>query len=132
HENGRDGRFGRYVCSRVACSSDRASWATSHLTPTLHSSVPRKTSHSVDIMKMRKLSSLLVGLLCLNVAMPSGAVAQQQPQKAEASNLNELLKGLFGPTWNIFLMGGATTTGRFLLQRPTTTNGTILGEQTLK
>jgi hypothetical protein len=80
-------------------------------------------------MTNRKLSWLLAGLVCLNVAMPSGAAAQQKKEEEEADDLKGLLGAMFGPNFNVYLQGGFTTTGRLLLQHPI---GNAIGEQSLQ
>jgi hypothetical protein len=84
-------------------------------------------------MNMRKLSLLLIGLLCFNVAMPSGAAAQQKQQKDEPEDfMKDVLSQIFGPNWNVYLQGGVSTGSRFLLQRPILPAGVLPGEQSVE
>ena len=77
---------------------------------------------------MRKLSSLLIALLCVQVATPSGAAAQQKDEDAK-DFMKDVLGNLLGNHWNMFLTSGVSTTGRFLLQRP---DAALNGEQALE
>jgi len=84
-------------------------------------------------MNTRKLSLLLTGLLCLNIATPRGAAAQQKQEKEEAEDfMKDVVKGIFGPNWNMYLMGGVSTGSRYILQRPVVATGVIAGEQSVE
>jgi len=77
-------------------------------------------------MNMRKLSLLLTALLSLNVVAPAGAAAQE---KEEAEDfMKDVVKGIFGPNWNMYLHGGVSAGSRFLLQRPVG----VAGEQSVE
>ena len=78
---------------------------------------------------MRKLSWFLVALLALQVVTPSGAAAQDKDEHDAKDFMKDVLGGIFGPRWNMYLTGGAATAGRYLLQRPT---GAITGEQSVE
>jgi hypothetical protein len=78
---------------------------------------------------MWKPSKLVVGLCALAaLAVPSHA---QEKQKEETrSFVRDVLKQLLGPNWNVSAHGGATTTGRFLLQDAFTAGERSLTSQT--
>jgi hypothetical protein len=78
---------------------------------------------------MRKLTWLVTGLLCLNVAMPPGAAAQQEEKENPEDFGKDVLAHLLGPNWNVFLQGGVSMGSRFLLQRPAIGVG---GEQSVE
>ena len=79
---------------------------------------------------MRKLHWLFKGMVCLFVALPGRATAQKEELKREAENFaGDILKKLFEPSnWDAHLHGGVSNSGRFILQRPLTTN---VGEREL-
>ena len=71
---------------------------------------------SADLTTMRKLSWLVIGFLCLHLATPTSAAAQQKENAEDF--MKDVLWSIFGPNWNVSLQGGFTTTDRFLLQAP--------------
>ena len=79
---------------------------------------------------MRKQQWLLTAMIGLFVAAPAAVTAQKDELKREAENFaGDILKKLFEPSnWDAHLHGGASNTGRFMLQRPFDTN---VGERVL-
>jgi opacity protein-like surface antigen len=69
---------------------------------------------------MRRLRSLLAGMLCLLIAAPAIANAQAHEdgdgKGEDADFVRDVLWAILGPNWNVFANAGATTNGRFLLQ----------------
>ncbi len=57
--------------------------------------------------------------ICCIVAIPTIAAAQvADSTKAQATDfVRDVLKGLFGPNWNVFAQGGIATSERYLLQQ---------------
>jgi hypothetical protein len=65
---------------------------------------------------MRKLRWIIVAAICLLVVAPAVANAQT---KAEAENfMEDVLRAIIGPNWNVFANTGFSRSGRFTLQSP--------------
>src|SRR5690349_17524206 len=68
---------------------------------------------------MLKSRWLMVALIASLVAMPTISTAQvSDSTKNEAkAYLHGMMRALLGPNWNLFALGGLTTSNQFLLQQ---------------
>jgi hypothetical protein len=68
---------------------------------------------------MSKSRWLVVALLCSLAAMPTMSRAQAPDSTKEHAQdfVHDVLRALLGPNWNLFALGGVTTSERFLLQQ---------------
>jgi hypothetical protein len=74
---------------------------------------------------------ILAASFCSLVALPTRSTAQVADSTKENAQdfVHDVLRGLLGPHWNVFLGGGFTTDDRFLLQRAA---ATVDGERALE
>jgi opacity protein-like surface antigen len=79
---------------------------------------------------MRKMRSYMIGLICCTLLLPAHVTAQEQKEDAE-DFVNDVLKAILGPNWNLFAHTGVASNGRFLLQRVSVA-GLATGERTLR
>ncbi len=56
--------------------------------------------------------------VALAVLLVTSARLPAQTKADPEDFMKDVIKALFGPNWNLFVSGGATTNGQFLLQRP--------------
>lgn len=72
---------------------------------------------------MRKLQrvGLVAGTIACFASVPTTTRAQNGNDNDET--IRHLFSALFGPNWNVFAHGGASTNGRFLLQGPVAPSG---------
>lgn len=80
---------------------------------------------------MSKSRWLVIVSICSLVAMPAMSNAQVPDSTKEQAQdfVHDVLRGLLGPNWNLFVHGGATTDDRLLLQQAV---NTIDGERALQ
>jgi opacity protein-like surface antigen len=67
------------------------------------------------------LAGLVAGAIASFAVAPTTARAQNGNDNDET--IRNLFSALFGPNWNVFAHGGASTNGRFLLQGPVAPSG---------
>jgi hypothetical protein len=73
---------------------------------------------------MQRQRGLVAGMLCALSAAPAQANAQEKDEVE--SFMRDVVLPIFGPNWNLFAHGGWTTTGRLLLQSPSSGGQTAL------
>jgi opacity protein-like surface antigen len=74
---------------------------------------------SREMTIMMKAHWLLVGIACSSVVLSADAEAQGANDGEDLTR--DVLRAILGPDWNLFVHGGLTTNGRFVLQRPAAT-----------
>jgi hypothetical protein len=77
------------------------------------------TSFIAGAERMSKSRWLVVASICSLVATPMISKAQVADSSRDNPQdfVRDVLRAVFGPNWNLFAQGGATTSDRFLLQQ---------------